>query len=55
MPFDTFPAYRLVSVFIVTLAVADGLYRCQAIIKLQEKLFKPTPIDKISNGVYFKQ
>jgi len=42
VPFNTFPTYRLVSVFIVTLAVADVLYRCQAIVKLQEKLFKPT-------------
>ena len=31
MPVDAFSAYRPVSVFLMTLAVADGLYRCQAI------------------------
>jgi hypothetical protein len=35
MSVDAFPTYRPISVFLVTLAVADGLYRCQAIKKLQ--------------------
>jgi hypothetical protein len=35
MPVDAFPTYRPISIFLVTLAVADSLYRCQAIKKLQ--------------------
>ena len=33
MPVDAFAAYRLVAVFLVTLAVAYALYRCQVLKK----------------------
>jgi hypothetical protein len=35
MPVDAFAAYRLVAVFLVTLAVAYALYRCQVLKKIQ--------------------
>jgi hypothetical protein len=52
MPIHTFSTYRSISIFFVTLAVADGLYRHQVIKKLQEKLFKPTWIGKFLMAAY---
>ena len=54
MPVDTFSAYRPVSIFLMTWTVADGLYRCQATKKVEQKLFKPTWIDNVSFGMHLE-
>ena len=40
MPVDTFPAYRLIAIFLVTLAVANALYRYQAVKKCNRNYLK---------------
>lgn len=42
MSVDAFSTYGPIAIFFVTLTVAGGLYRHQAMKKLQKKLFKPT-------------
>ncbi len=42
MPVNAFPTYRPIAVFLVALALANILYRYQAVEKMQMKLFKGT-------------
>jgi hypothetical protein len=43
VPLDAFSAYRLVAVFLVTLAIACAFYRCQVMKKNAIEIIKRTP------------
>ena len=47
MPLDALTAYRPIAVFLVTLALANALYRYQAVKKCNRKLFKGRWIGEI--------